>query len=634
MPRNSTSSSISSTQPVASADRTPGQPGRPGGRGGGGGFGPGPAVIDPRDRDQLAESPVSLGRVVALFAPHKTPIGVVTGIIVVTSLVSLANPFLLREVIDVALPAANLRLLAILVGAMLVVTVITSLLGVTQTWISTQVGQRVMHALRTKVFTHLQSQSLSFFTRTRGGEIQSRLTNDIAGMQSVVTTTATSIATNATTAIATAAAMITLSWRLSLLTLIVLPPAIWLTRRVALMRRETTTQQQRRMADLSAQVEEGLSVSGIMLTKTLGAGAASSGKFTDTSAELVDLELKAQLAGRWRMATMQIIFAAIPALIYLAAGFPATSQGMTIGTLIAFATLQSAIFRPMMGLLNVAAQWVTSMALFSRIFGYLDTETDVPEPANPIVVDHDQVRGDVRFDHVVYSYAGSDTPALTGIDLTVPAGSSLALVGATGSGKSTLASLVARLRDPSSGSVRIDGYDLRDLDAATIASMVGVVTQDTYLTHTSIRGNLLLAKPDADDVELWEALRAAQIGDFVTGLSRGLDTVVGARGMRFSGGEQQRLAVARTLLRDPKILILDEATSALDNTTERALQLALDELSRGRTSITIAHRLSTVRRVDLIAVLDHGRVVETGTYDDLIEAGGPFSRLADTQVMA
>ena len=591
-------------------------------------------MIDPRDREQLAESPVSMRRVLALFTPHKAAIAVVTGIIVVTSLVSLANPFLLREIIDVALPTADLRLLLILVGAMLAVTVITSLLGVTQTWISTQVGQRVMHFLRANVFTHLQGQSLSFFTRTRGGEIQSRLTNDIAGMQSVVTTTATSIATNATTAIATAAAMITLSWRLSLLTLVVLPPAIWLTRRVALMRRETTTQQQRRMADLSAQVEEGLSVSGIMLTKTLGAGAASAGKFTDTSAELVDLELKAQLAGRWRMATMQIIFAAIPALIYLAAGFPATSQGMTIGTLIAFATLQSAIFRPMMGLLNVAAQWVTSMALFSRIFGYLDTETDVPEPTHPIPVDVPGIRGEVRFDQVDYTYAGSDTAALTGIDLTVAAGTSLALVGATGSGKSTLASLVARLRDPSSGSVRIDGYDLRDLDSATIASMVGVVTQDIYLTHTSIRENLLLAKPGADDVELWQALKTAQIADFVTSLPRGLDTVVGSRGMRFSGGEQQRLAVARTLLRDPRILILDEATSALDNTTERALQLALDELSRGRTTITIAHRLSTIRRATRIAVLDHGRVVEVGSYDELLDADGPFARLADTHVMA
>jgi len=585
---------------------------------------------DPRDRAQLAESPVSMRRVVRLFAPHKWSIAVITSMIVVTSVVGLAQPFLLREIIDDALPHANVRLLITMVALMLAVTAVTSLIGVAQTWISTKIGQKVMHTLRTGVFIHLQRQSLSFFTRTRGGEVQSRLTNDIGGMQSVVTNTATSIATNATTVVATAAAMAALSWRLSLLTLVVLPPAVWLTRKVALMRRETTTQQQRRMADLSAQVEEGLSVSGVLLTKTLGATDASARKFTDTSAELVELELKAQLAGRWRMATMSIIFAAIPALVYLAAGFPATSGGMTIGTLIAFASLQSGIFRPMMGLLNVASQWVTSMALFSRIFGYLDQETDVPEPTNPLTVDAAAIIGEVRFDNVSYTYGGSDSPALTGVDLTVPAGSSLALVGATGSGKSTMASLVARLRDPSHGAVTIDGYDLRSLSATCIASMVGVVTQETYLVHSSIRENLLMARPGASEPELWDALEVAQIADYVAALPAGLDTVVGARGQRFSGGEQQRLAVARTLLRDPKILILDEATSALDITTERKLQIALDALARGRTTITIAHRLSTIRDADQIAVLDRGLVVELGNHDQLIDRDGAYARLAET----
>ncbi len=569
-------------------------------------------------------------RVVRLFAPHKWSIAVITSMIVVTSVVGLAQPFLLREIIDDALPHANVRLLITMVALMLAVTAVTSLIGVAQTWISTKIGQKVMHTLRTGVFIHLQRQSLSFFTRTRGGEVQSRLTNDIGGMQSVVTNTATSIATNATTVVATAAAMAALSWRLSLLTLVVLPPAVWLTRKVALMRRETTTQQQRRMADLSAQVEEGLSVSGVLLTKTLGATDASARKFTDTSAELVELELKAQLAGRWRMATMSIIFAAIPALVYLAAGFPATSGGMTIGTLIAFASLQSGIFRPMMGLLNVASQWVTSMALFSRIFGYLDQETDVPEPTNPLTVDAAAIIGEVRFDNVSYTYGGSDSPALTGVDLTVPAGSSLALVGATGSGKSTMASLVARLRDPSHGAVTIDGYDLRSLSATCIASMVGVVTQETYLVHSSIRENLLMARPGASEPELWDALEVAQIADYVAALPAGLDTVVGARGQRFSGGEQQRLAVARTLLRDPKILILDEATSALDITTERKLQIALDALARGRTTITIAHRLSTIRDADQIAVLDRGLVVELGNHDQLIDRDGAYARLAET----
>lgn len=588
----------------------------------------GPMRIDPADREQLAESPVSLRRVLALFAPHRWSLLVVTVMIIATSIAGLANPFLLRGIIDHALPDQNVRLLVILVVAMLVITVITSLIGVGQTWIATGIGQRVMSTLRINVFRHLQSQSMSFFTRTRGGEVQSRMANDIGGMENVVTSTATSIASNVTTVIATAIAMVALSWRLSLFTLLVLPPAILLTRRVAAMRREMTRQQQQRMAELAWQVEEGLSVSGVLLTKTMGAGEQRANRFAETSRALVDLALRSELAGRWRMATMSIIFAAIPALIYLVAGLPVGRAGITIGTLVAFASLQAGIFRPMMGLLNVAAQWISSMALFSRIFGYLDTETDVPEPIDPIAVDPATVAGQVEISNVTYRYPGSDRNALTDISLSVPAGSSLALVGATGSGKSTCASLIARLRDPGSGSVTIDGYDLRMLSASTMASLVGVVTQETYLLHGSIRDNLLIARPGATDDEIWQALEVAQIDDLVAGLPTGLDTIVGARGQLFSGGEQQRFAIARVVLRDPKILVLDEATSALDNETERRLQTALAALSRGRTTITIAHRLSTIQQADQIAVLDHGQLIELGTDADLRTRAGRYAQLA------
>ena len=588
----------------------------------------GPLRIDPADREQLAESPVSLRRVLALFAPHRWPLLVVTVMIIATSIAGLANPFLLRGIIDHALPEQNVRLLVILVVAMLVITVITSLIGVGQTWIATRIGQQVMSTLRINVFRHLQNQSMSFFTRTRGGEVQSRMANDIGGMENVVTSTATSIASNVTTVIATAIAMVALSWRLSLFTLLVLPPAILLTRRVAAMRREMTRQQQQRMAELAWQVEEGLSVSGVLLTKTMGAGEQRANRFAETSRALVDLALRSELAGRWRMATMSIIFSAIPALIYLVAGLPFTAGSISIGTLIAFATLQGSIFRPMMGLLNIAAQWISSMALFSRIFGYLDTETDVPEPDDPLPIDRAVIRGEVRIDNVDYRYPGADTDALSGIDLTVPAGSSLALVGATGSGKSTLASTVARLRDPSHGTVTIDGYDLRRLSARTVASLVGVVTQETYLVHGTIADNLRIADPDATDEELWSALEVAQIDDLIAALPKGLETVVGARGQRFSGGEQQRLAIARVVLRDPKILVLDEATSALDNSTERRLQTALAALSRGRTTITIAHRLSTIADADQIAVLDHGRVIELGADQELRLRAGAYAQLA------
>ncbi len=364
-----------------------------GGVGGGGRGGRGPMKVDPRDRAQLELSPVAPRRILALFAPHRLPIAIVVAIIVVSSTVALAQPFLVKAIIDDALPHSDIRLLVLAVAFMLVVTVVTALLGVAQTWISTRVGQQVMHRLRTDVFAHLQKQSMGFFTRTRGGEVQSRIIQDIGGMQSVVTSTATSIASNLTTAVGTATAMVALSWRLSLLSLLVLPPAVWLTRRVALLRREITAQLQRRLADMHVQVDEGLSVSGVLLTKTLGAGAAATDRFATTSAELVELELRSQLAGRWRMATMSIVFATIPALLYLAAGFPATSGGMTIGTLVAFTALQAGIFRPVMGLLNVGVQWVSSMALFSRIFGYLDLVTDVPAPVAPVTIDPARVQG-------------------------------------------------------------------------------------------------------------------------------------------------------------------------------------------------------------------------------------------------
>ena len=371
--------------PKDTSTRLPGGKGM--GVGGGRGGGGGPMKIDPRDRAQLEFAPVPLKRVTNLFRGFGRPIGIVTSIIVATSVISMAQPFLVREVVDTAIPKQDVRLLLLSVAAMVAVAATTQLLGVVQTWMSTGVGQRVMHRLRTDLFAHLQQQSLGFFTRTRAGEVQSRLTNDINGMQGVVTTTATSIASNLTTAIATSVAMVALSWRLSLLSLIVIPPAVWMTRRVALIRREVTARQQARRADLNVQIEEGLSVSGVRLSKTLGAGRRHAERFADTSEELVELELRSQLAGRWRMATMQIIFSAIPALIYLVAGLPATSGGMTIGTLIAFTTLQAGIFRPLMGLLNVGAQWVSSMALFSRVFEYLDLIPDVAAPTAPVALD-------------------------------------------------------------------------------------------------------------------------------------------------------------------------------------------------------------------------------------------------------
>ncbi len=571
---------------------------------------------------------VSLRRIGRLFTPYRWQLAIVTAIIVASSVVGLASPFLLRAVIDNALPHKNLTLLAWLVIGMVAVAAITSAFGVVQTWISTKVGQHVMHGLRTGVFGHLQRQSIAFFTRTRTGEVQSRITNDIGGMESVVTSTATSIASNLTTAVGTAVAMVALSWRLSLISLVIMPPAIYVTRKVARMRRAITAEQQRELADLNVTIEEGLSINGVQLAKTMGAGPALVQRFTDSSARLIDLELRSQLAGRWRMASLSIIFAAIPAVIYLAAGLPVTAGTITIGTLVAFTTLQNSLFRPITGLLNTSVSVISSLALFARIFEYLDLPVEVAEPAHPAEIDPAQITGHVRLEDVSFTYPGADRPALTGIDLDIPAGGALALVGETGSGKTTLASLIARLYDPSRGSVRIDGTDVRDLRFTDLAAIVGVVSQETYLLHTTVRENLRYARPGATDAEIEAAARAAQIHDLIASLPDGYDTMVGSRGHRFSGGEKQRIAIARTLLRDPRVLVLDEATSALDTETERAVQQAFDALARGRTTITIAHRLSTVRNADEIVVLDHGHIAETGTHTSLLAGQGRYAELA------
>ncbi len=586
--------------------------------------GRGPRKSTAAEKQQARE--VSLRRIGGLFSPYKAQLAVVVAIIVASSVVGMASPFLLRAVLDRALPTQNLALLVWLVLGMVAVAAITSAFGVVQTWISTKVGQQVMHRLRTSVFGHLQRQSLDFFTRTRTGEVQSRITNDIGGMEAVVTSTATSIASNLTTVVATAVAMVALSWQLSLISLVVMPPAIFLTRKVASLRREITAQRQRELADLNVTIEEGLSIGGIQLSKTLGTGAALIQRFTESSSRLIDLELRSELAGRWRMAFMSVLFAAIPAVIYLSAGLPFTAGRLSLGTLIAFTALQNGLFRPLLGLLNVGVSLTSSLALFARIFEYLDLPVDIADPPAPKHLD--APRGHVRLTDVTFAYPGSETAAVAGLSLDIPAGNTLALVGETGSGKSTIAALISRLYDPTGGSVSIDGVDLRELALTEVAGLVGVVSQETYLMHTTVRENLRYAKPDATDAEIEDAARAAQIHELIASLPDGYDTMVGSRGHRFSGGEKQRIAIARTLLRNPRILVLDEATSALDTETERAVQQAFDDLTVGRTTIVIAHRLSTVRNADQIVVIDAGRAVESGTHESLIAGNGRYAVLA------
>jgi len=544
-------------------------------------------------------------------------------LIVASAALGVVPAFLLKSVLE-AISRNDTAALSVAAGGMIAIAVATGVLGVIQTLLSNQVGQRVMHDLRASVFRHLQKLSLAFFTRTRTGEVQSRISNDIGGVQNVVTNTATSIASNVTTVVATMVGMLLLSWQLALFAFALIPLFVLLTRRVGNQRRRIAKTTQETLADISSLVQESLSVSGILLGKTMGRGNELADRFETDSLRLADLEVRQRMAGRWVMASIQTSFAVMPAAVYWFGGLALAggSDAVSLPLLVAFTTLQTRLFFPVGSLLGVSLDVQTSLALFDRIFEYLDQPIDIAEKpdAQPVAT-----AGDVAFERVWFRYDADWT--LEDVTFTVPAGTTTALVGETGSGKTTVGYLAARLYEVSRGQITVDGVDIRDLSFQALSDLVGVVSQETYLFHASVRENLRFAKPDATDEELEQAAQAARIHEVIAALPDGYDTVVGERGYRFSGGEKQRIAIARTILRNPPILILDEATSSLDTETERLVQEALDRLSEGRTTIAIAHRLSTVRDADQIIVLDHGRIAESGRHEQLIGAGGRYAAL-------
>jgi ATP-binding cassette, subfamily B, bacterial len=585
--------------------------------------------------------PHLLGRIGELFLPHRTALILTAVLVMVSAGLSVLPPLLTKSAFDLGLFPPDGRpdvpVLVEIVSLMVLIYVSSAALGVWQTWLTATVGNKVMGALRVKLFRHLQRMELAFFTHTKTGVIQSRLQNDVGGVAGVLTNTVSSVLGNTVTVIAAFVAMLLLSWQLTVVAVILMPILVAAQRRVGRVRARIATKTQESLSDMTAITQETLSVSGILLAKSFNQQGAEVGRYAAENNNQIHLQVRQQMSGQWFFALVQIFLAIIPAVVYLVAAWLILGEvPVTAGTIVAFTTVQARLMFPLLGLMRVALDLQTSQALFARIFEYLDLKPAIVDAPAAHPVD-EALLGRVEFDDVVFSYPDAGAvppPTLKHVAFAIEPGQFAAFVGPSGAGKTTIAYLIPRLHEATGGSVRFAGDDVRDLEQDSLVSHIGIVSQETYLFHATIAENLRYAKPDASDAELVAAAKAANIHDTIRSFPDGYGTIVGERGYRLSGGEKQRIAIARVLLKDPAVLILDEATSALDSVSERIVQEALDAASRGRTTIAIAHRLSTVLDADVIFVIAGGRLVERGTHAELIAAGGEYARLYTEQVRA
>ncbi len=591
--------------------------------------------------DPQADPPRLGRRIVRLFRPHRGTLSVIVGMILISSLLSVISALLVRRVFDDALfvrGGPDLGVLYPLVAALIAIPIVNGILNVGQTWLTEIVGNRVLEQLRNQLFEHLERLSLAFYTATRSGEVQSRLANDVGGVQTTITSTASSVVSNVVTFVSSVVAMLVLSPLLTAISLAATPVFVLFSRRVGRARRRARRDAQASLAAMGSITQETLSVSGILLAKVFGRQEHEVDRYRTENANQADLQIRQAITGRSFFAVTQAFFGISPALVYLVAGLQGTHGDLSAGTLVAFTTLQSRLLIPINQLLQVSVDVQSSLALFGRIFELIDLRPRITDRRGALDLNAGEIRGEVALEHVSFRYGGGEdggapapTEALRGVSMLVSPGQLAALVGPSGAGKTTISYLIPRLYDVEKGAVRLDGHDVRDLTAATIARAVGVVTQESYLFGGTVRENISYGRPDATDEEIVAAAKAAFIHDRITALEHGYDTVVGERGYRFSGGERQRLAIARVILEDPPILVLDEATSALDTESERVVQRALESLIQRRTTIAIAHRLSTIRNADVIFAIANGTIVERGTHDELLAEGGLYARLYEEQ---